>query len=118
MFATDGSDIIFVVDENFIVLEQKSIKNSIGQRVYNINELEYVDGYILANIYMDHKIVKINYSKGLVVKEYDGSEIIKAEKKVNNLRHDEVLNGIAYDELGDAFILTGKDWSQFFLVDL
>lgn len=61
MFTTDGSDNIFLVDENFEVIGQKAIVTQMGRRLRNINELEYVDGFIYANIYLDSKIVKIDY---------------------------------------------------------
>ena len=119
MFTTDGSDLIYVVDENFKILDKKYITTMSGSKQYYINELEYVDGYIYANIYLDHIVVKIDYEKGQVVKQYDGSQLIDAEKAANpHLKRDEVFNGLAYDEGGDVFIMTGKKWTQFFQVDL
>ena len=60
MFATDGSDKIYVVNENFKLLESKQVKTSVGNAQNNINELEYVDGFIYANIYLESRIVKIS----------------------------------------------------------
>ena len=88
MFATDGSDAIYLVDDKFRVLDKKEIKTETGRRLYSINELEYVRGYIYANIYTDHRIMKIDYEGARVVNQYDGSNIIKAEKNVNSLESD------------------------------
>lgn len=77
-----------------------------------------MDGYIYANIYLDSKIVKIDYEKGEVVAEYDGSKIINAERSSGALRHDEVINGIAYDSNSHKFLLTGKHWRHTYLVSL
>lgn len=52
-----------------------------GRKLRNINQLEYVDGYIYANIYLDTKIVKIDYERGKCVTEYDGSKLTRAENK-------------------------------------
>ena len=52
MFTTDGSNKMYLVDKDFNLLESKSITDQTGRKVYNINELEYVDGYIYANIFM------------------------------------------------------------------
>jgi glutamine cyclotransferase len=60
MFTTDGSDKIYVVDENFTLLSEIGIKNSLGNPQTNINELEFVGGFIYANVYMTTKIIKID----------------------------------------------------------
>ena len=98
-------------------MEQKQITNPSGKGVYYINELEYVDGFILANIYLSSSIVKIDYETGKIVKEYDGSVIIRAEKEDRLLMSDQVLNGLAYDVTGTVMVVTGKDWGKFYQVD-
>jgi len=60
------------------VVDQKSIMTELGRKLYNINELEYVDGYIYANIYYSSKIVKIDYQKAKVVLEFDGANLVKS----------------------------------------
>lgn len=67
MFTTDGSDQIYIVDENFTIQAQKSIKGLSGNPQQNINELEFVDNYIYANIYLSTIIVKIDLDKGSVI---------------------------------------------------
>lgn len=76
MFTTDGSDKIYVVDENFTLLSEIGIKNSLGNPQTNINELELVGGFIYANIYMTTKIIKIDIKLGKVVSEYEGGNLV------------------------------------------
>ena len=76
MFTTDGSDKIYVVDENFTLLSEIGIKNSLGNPQTNINELEFVGGFIYANIYMTTKIIKIDIKLGKVVSEYEGGNLV------------------------------------------
>ena len=64
MFVTDGGPVIYVVDENFNIQQQKTILDKNGRKVYSINELEYVvengEAFIYANVYMERRIVKID----------------------------------------------------------
>ena len=64
MFVTDGGPIIYIVDENFKIQQEKIILDKNGRKVYSINELEYVvengKAYIYANVYMERRIVKID----------------------------------------------------------
>ncbi|MCA6450020.1 MAG: glutaminyl-peptide cyclotransferase, partial [Chitinophagaceae bacterium] len=86
----------------------------------NINEMEYVDGFIYANVWLTNKIVKIDPATGKVVAQADFSYVldkyapgaISAESQAS----DEVLNGIAYDSVGKRFFITGKHWPKLFEV--
>jgi len=64
---------------------------------------------------MERRIIKIDPENGKVVKEYDLLKIIQNEK---GLKYDEVINGIAYDQSSGKFLLTGKNWANFYLVNL
>lgn len=114
MFVTDGSDKVYVVDEDFQILQQKSIQTASGRKAYNLNELEYHNGYLYANIYYDRFIHKIDYERGKIDDSYDGLSLIQNEKKNNYLKPDEVFNGIAYSEKTRKFIVTGKHWSTMY----
>lgn len=67
MFTTDGSNQVYIVDQKFTILDQKSIKSLSGGWQRNINELEFVGGFIYANIYTETKIVKIDLENSQVV---------------------------------------------------
>jgi glutaminyl-peptide cyclotransferase len=81
--------------------------------VANINELEFVDGFVYANIWQKNIIVKIDINKGVVVKKIDLSPLIN--QYVTNVDHD-VLNGIAYNKYSKTFFITGKNYPVMFEV--
>ena len=86
------------------------------QPVKNLNELEYVNGFIFANIWESNTIVKIDATNGRVVGKIDlsaiGNEISSQYPNAN------VLNGIAYDKNSRAFLITGKLWPKSYLIRL
>lgn len=112
---SDGSNQLFFHNpESFAVEKSLSVKYK-QQAITNLNELEYAEGFIWANIWHDNRIVKINPASGDVVGVMDFSEI------ANNLKvkdEESVLNGIAYDTDKKAFWITGKQWPKMFLVKL
>ena len=83
-----------------------------GEGVVNLNELEYVKGEILANIWHSPRIARVDAHTGQVLAWIDLTSIVSME------RHGEeaVLNGIAYDKAGDRLFVTGKNWSKLFEV--
>lgn len=80
--------------------------------VVEINELEYVDGFIYANVYRTYRIIKIDPESGKV----------KGSMMVNNLLTSKdnptgrvaEFNGIAYDSSSKTFFITGKRWPKMF----
>jgi glutaminyl-peptide cyclotransferase len=80
--------------------------------VPNVNELEYIDGYIYANQYLTNNILKIDPSNGKVVGKLDLSNL-QAEAKKTNPDID-VLNGIAYNPATKSIYVTGKLWPKIF----
>ncbi|MBS4043323.1 MAG: glutaminyl-peptide cyclotransferase [Chitinophagaceae bacterium] len=82
----------------------------------NINELEYVDGFIYANVWYKNYIVKIDPKQGKVVAKYDFTGIIN--QYMPNLHQDAVINGIAYNSTKATFYITGKNWPLLFEVKM
>ena len=78
----------------------------------NINELEYINGFVYANQWQLPYILKIDPSKGEVVAKMDLTPIIQQEKALNP--NAEVLNGIAYNPETKKFYVTGKNWSKIY----
>lgn len=103
--------------ETFQVVKTVPVTDNNGPLV-NINEMEYVDGFIYANVWLTNKIVKIDPATGKVVAQADFSYVlnkyapgaISDESQASN----EVLNGIAYDSVGKRFFITGKHWPKLF----
>lgn len=86
-----------------------------GEPVANLNELEYIDGLIFANIWMTNVIVQIDPESGRIVGEIDCRELAKRYEKDGNV---DVLNGIAYDRKDRRLFVTGKLWPELFEVEL
>lgn len=118
---SDGSDILTYMDPvSLKPVKQVSVKDQYGP-LTNINELEYVNGYIYANVWQVDMIVKIDPSTGNVVARVDCSSLrrdagIPAPSADENAP--EVMNGIAYDAEANRFFITGKNWPKLFEVKL
>ena len=82
--------------------------------VKHINELQYVDGFIYANIWYKDFIIKIDSSTGQVVQTYDLTDLYP--HKTRSPRAD-CLNGIAYNIVENSFLLTGKQWPLYYSVN-
>jgi len=84
--------------------------------VGNINELEWVNGNILANIYQTPYIIRINPSTGKVLGKADFSNLVKEIKlKTPDV---EYMNGIAWDSAKNKILITGKLWPNIYEVRL
>ena len=87
------------------------VTDETGHAIENLNELEYVQGEVYANVWHSDEIVRISPSTGRVIGRIDLSGIIDKPEL-----HDPeaVLNGIAYDPTGDRLFVTGKLWPKLF----
>lgn len=81
----------------------------------NLNELEYVNGEVLANIWQTDWIARINPTTGLVTGWIDLRGLLPAEDRTQPV---DVLNGIAYDQDADRLFVTGKLWPKLLEIDL
>ncbi len=108
---SNGTDLIqFKDSENFKT--QKTIKVHInGKPLMYLNELEYIDGFIWANVWQTDYIVVIDPNTGAVVKNYHLPNLLK-----NYMRKPGVLNGIAFDKKTKHIWVTGKKWPSLFLL--
>jgi len=85
-----------------------------GQPVNQLNELEFVNGEIFANVWQTPRIARIDPATGNVTGWIDLSGLV-AE---NGDNVDKVLNGIAYDPQRDRLFITGKNWRRLYEIDL
>lgn len=88
-----------------------------GQPVENINELEYANGYLYANIWYTNKIIAINLSTGEIDYQYDMTSLLEGNLTAEQIKLVDTLNGIAHIE-GDRFYITGKYYPVLFEVEL
>jgi glutamine cyclotransferase len=82
-----------------------------GHPVSLLNELEYVGGEIYANVWQSDRIVRFSPVDGKVLGWIDLSGLLSAADRTEQV---DVLNGIAYDVLGDRLFVTGKLWPKLF----
>ncbi len=118
LIVSTGSSYLYFVDpETFKEKNIVSVTDNNGP-LGNINELEYVDGAIYANIYETDYIVKIDPSNGHVIGKINLSGLLQKSGKPYNPQTTDVLNGIAYDANKKSFYITGKKWPALFEVKL
>ena len=87
-----------------------------GNPTFNINELEYIDGYIYANQYQLPYILKIDPASGKIVAKADLTSMWEKIKAIDP--EADVPNGIAYDAATKKMYITGKWWPTLFEIQL
>ena len=110
--STGSSNLYFVNPTDFSIQKTLGVFNEYGYQSM-LNELEYVDGKIFANIYGQNNIVVIDPNSGKITNKIDCSNLLaQAKASYNPLLIDAgyVLNGIAYRKSTDTYFLTGKCW--------
>jgi glutamine cyclotransferase len=115
LIRSDGSDQLFFHNSQSFAIEKTIHVSDNNQPVKNINELEYVEGYVWANIWHKNQIIKIDPNTGKVVANLDLTELTN---KIAPTNPESVLNGIAYDETQKSFWITGKFWPKMFLIKI
>ncbi|MDG5815718.1 glutaminyl-peptide cyclotransferase [Chitinispirillales bacterium ANBcel5] len=111
---TNGSDTLYLRDQNFSV--QKKIPVTLdGKPLRNLNELEYLNGKVYANVFTQAFIAEIDLSSGVVTRIIDCRDLVQREQPLN---HEQVLNGVAYCGEQERWYLTGKEWNHIYLVEI
>jgi glutamine cyclotransferase len=111
LYMSDGSQYIRIINPETIETEGYIEVTLRGESLININELEWINGKIWANIYTTNQIVIINPKDGVVEGIVDLTGILP--QREYDARTD-VLNGIAYDATSERIFVTGKNWSKLF----
>jgi glutamine cyclotransferase len=119
LYVSVGSSIIYKLDpKNFAVLAQIQVTDDLGT-VDNLNELEYVDGFIYINKWQTTKILKVNPADGHVVGVIDCFGLLSQyAPDYTPKSEDSVLNGIAWDKSQSLLYVTGKNWPLIFKLKL
>ena len=86
-----------------------------GQPVTDLNELEYVNGEVYANVWQTNRIARIDPASGKVVGWIDLTGLLSPSDETEET---DVLNGIAYDAKGGRLFVTGKKWPKLFEIKL
>lgn len=118
LIMSDGSNRLTILSpNNFEQLYQIQVYDSNGP-VEQLNELEFVDGLIWANVWQSDRVVAIDFKSGAVVAEIDFSNLLPQIDRKTLDTIDHVLNGIAYDKSRDIFYVTGKCWPKMFEIQI
>lgn len=112
LIMSDGTSYITYLDPtSFAVTKTLDVAEN-NYVVENINELEFIKGFIYANIWMTNIIVKIDPNTGDVVAKIDLNDLARQskEKHPGSLE----MNGIAYDSISNKIVVTGKMWPTIY----
>jgi glutaminyl-peptide cyclotransferase len=111
LIMSDGTATLHFLDpQTFQELNTIEVYDTNGP-VVQLNELEYVNGEVYANIWKTDRIARISPETGQVLGWIDLSGLLGPEDRQ---QHVDVLNGIAYDVAGDRLFVTGKLWPKLF----
>ena len=114
LLMTDGTATLYFLDRDYLAevrrLEVCDNKDTMQQ----LNELEYINGELWANVYYSDVILRIDPKTGIVLGRIDMSGLLKGKEKADA----NVLNGIACDEKTGKIYVTGKNWPKLFEIQI
>lgn len=113
LIMSDGSDRLSFRNPSTFKLNRSISVHNKWRRYKYLNELEYAESAIWANVWQSNLILKISPKDGSVLGVADLSTLVKKNSPIKNQK---VLNGIAYDPDKKAFWITGKFWPSRYLV--
>ncbi len=112
---SDGTATLQILDpDDFRVLRRVRVLEE-GRPLEKINELEWIEGYLYANVYQTNRIVAIDLETGRVVRSWDLSRLL-GDWYVDDGAS--VLNGIAWEPGKRRVWVTGKFWPKMFVLRL
>ena len=115
LIMSDGTDKLTFLDPKSLTPVKVLPITDNNTPLININELEFIKGFVYANIWQTSSIVKIDTSNGKVVGKIDLSSLSHEAKNKNP--NASVLNGIAYDSITDKIYVTGKLWANVYEIN-
>ena len=119
LIKSDGTERIWFLNPETLIEESYIEAYTNKQKVEKLNELEFINGKIYANIWQKNSILIVNPTTGKV----EGvADLISLKDKIlqeqNLTDDDDVLNGIAFDEENNRLFVTGKHWSKLYEIVL
>jgi glutaminyl-peptide cyclotransferase len=112
---SDGSNILAFYEPDMFTMVSRIEVYDNEKEVDSINELEYINGEVWANIWMSDLIARIDPVSGKVLAYIDLKGILPESDKTPET---DVLNGIAYDQGSNRIFVTGKKWPKLFEIRL
>jgi glutaminyl-peptide cyclotransferase len=114
LIMSDGTDELRLLDPATFTERRRIKVTAAGAPLQNLNELEYMNGEILANVWMTDTLARISPETGRVTGYVDLHGLLTAAERSSA----DVLNGIAYDESHDRLFVTGKLWPKLFEIKI
>ena len=114
LYMTDGSAHLYTVDPETFRREGSVTVTYRGTPVRYLNELEWIDGRIWANVYTTDRIVVIDPATGTVEAVVDLGGLLPDSEVTPET---DVLNGIAWDAASGRLFVTGKNWSRLYEIE-
>lgn len=115
LIMTDGSALVYFLDPTSLMEEKRMEVCDHKGVVRELNELEYIDGELWANVYRTDDIVRIDPATGAVLSRIDMKGLLKPSDRHAGI---DVLNGIAYDVKTRKIYVTGKNWPKLFEIQV
>lgn len=115
LIMSDGTPVLRFVDPATFQVTRRVTVTADGQPVFNLNEIEWVDGEILANVWLTDRIARIDPVTGNVTGWIDVSRL---HTLAGTTDENAVANGIAWDEKDKRLFVTGKHWPYMFEIRL
>jgi glutamine cyclotransferase len=117
IYMSDGSSSIRVLDRKTLAETRRIQVTADGKPIDRLNELEWIEGELFANIWGTDVIARINPETGQVHGWIDLTGLLDPAR-YSTSSPDAVLNGIAYDSKRRRLFVTGKLWPKLFEIDL
>jgi glutaminyl-peptide cyclotransferase len=115
IYMSDGTPQIRVWDPGTLQEKRRITVRENGRPVPNVNELEWVRGEIYSNVWQTDRMLRISPEDGRVLGWADLRGLLSPAERSADV---DVLNGIAYDSLGNRLFVTGKLWPKLFEIKL
>ena len=115
LIVSNGSGELFFYRPSDFTLLRTQVVTEAGAPSFNLNELEYIDGFIYANQYTYPYLLKIDPASGMIVAKADLTEVWNRNR--NLYPKADVPNGIAYDSAKKKFYITGKWWPELYEIE-
>jgi len=115
LILSDGTSVIRFLDTKSFEVTKRIDVRAAGQRVDKLNELEFIDGEIWANIWYADRIARISPKTGEVTGWVDLSTLYPVRDRPSR---EHVLNGIAYDATAKRLFVTGKLWPKLYEISV
>ncbi len=116
LIMSDGTAFLRFLDPDTLKETGRIQVTDKGKPVDNLNELEWVKGEVLANIWQSDRVARIDPTTGQVTGWVDLSGLLGSADQAGG--RVDVLNGIAYDAATDRLFVTGKLWPRLFEIKL